>query len=124
MAALVRWYTSDKLLYIKFDGSINTPNLENISQQVIDILDRTENTISIIMDATDLECGYQSVNQLRDTQQYVNHDRMGTAFIVSANKLNHLIFLMAFNTSRAPIKKHITLSEAEAHLAQRGFITE
>jgi hypothetical protein len=72
--------------------------------------------MKILIDANDFVATHQTTGLLRDTQKYMNHPNLDSAFIVADNKLIRLITLMAFSISRAKMTQFNTMEMAESWL--------
>ena len=122
MCKTLSWYIQDELLYLTLKGQLNQQKLKDISKEIVAILDASSKKIGIIIDVNDLEVTYQTTEQLRTTQHYMNHQQLSFAITITNNKLNRLITLMAFSTTRIKLIRCENIQEAETHLKQRGLI--
>ena len=114
MAYQLSWYKPDQVLSLKFLGELRIEELEEINDAVIKILDEQLTKVNILIDATDLSASHNAASQLRTTQKYMNHPSLDSALVVSENKLNRLITLMAFSISRAKFMQFNTMQHAES----------
>lgn len=121
MAHTLLWYTPDQVLHLTLDGQLSVLELQEINQEIMEILENQNNRLNIVIDATSLKSGHNTSNQLRDTQKYLNHRQLDTAFVVAENKLNRLITLMAFSLSRAKFLQFRDWQKAVDILSKRGF---
>lgn len=115
------WYTTGKVLYLELKGQPSIQELKQVSDEVNNILDSYQKKMILLMDTTNLLAGYHSANYLRETQTYMNHDYLGDILVVSDNKLNRLITLLAFSLSRANFSQYNSMTLAEKTLHRMGF---
>jgi hypothetical protein len=124
MTQTLSWYIPEQVLTLVLDGQPTTQELETVNQEIIDILDASPNKISIVIDVNNLNVTYQTTEKLKTTQTYMNHLQLSLALIITANKLNRLITLMAFSTARTKIVQCANIQCADTNLIQRGFMQE
>ncbi len=110
------WYKPETILYLKLEGQLSTHELQAVNQEIVSILDTLRARINILIDATDFTATHQTTSLLRETQQYMNHQYLDSAFIVANNKLMRLITLMAFSISRAKVVHFNTMDVLESRL--------
>ncbi|HRF98563.1 MAG TPA: hypothetical protein PLZ51_25320, partial [Aggregatilineales bacterium] len=99
MPYTLSWYKPETILYLKLEGQLSLNELETVNQEVMSILDSLRARVNILIDATNFSATHQTTGLLRETQQYMNHPHLDSAFIVADNKLMRLITLMAFSIS-------------------------
>lgn len=124
MSYSLSWYIPDRLLHLELYGSQTVRQLEDISQEVLSIVESSETRLHILIDLTQLRSGYQTADHLRETQEYMNHIKLESAFVISGNKLNRLITLMAFSLCSVPTMKFNSLVLAEKYLTSRQLIPD
>ena len=124
MGYTLSWYISGQVLYLKLKGQPKVQELKAINQEIVDILDSSQEKMSIVIDVNELRVSYTSTDQLRATQTYMDREQLVLALIVTDNKLNRLITLMAFSTTRTKFIQCKNLQEVEIHLKNRGFVRE
>ncbi|MFW5691410.1 MAG: hypothetical protein ACOCXZ_02805 [Chloroflexota bacterium] len=120
MAHTLSWYMAGHVLALALDGQPSLQELRDINEEIIEVLDRSQTNLNIIIDAVNLRAGYQTADQLRSTQHYMNHPRLANVLVISDNKLNRLITLMAFCLSRAHFIQFDTHQKADAFLRRHG----
>lgn len=116
------WYKTTQVILLKLDDRLPTSELKRANQEVTAILDASETKKSILIDATLFVAHYQSMDELRNTQTYANHSRLDSVFVVTDNKLNRLITLMAFSRARAKFFQFANLDFADKMLQRFGLI--
>jgi hypothetical protein len=110
------WYKPEIILYLKLEGQLSLNELETVNQEIMSILDSIRSRVNIVIDATTFSATHQTTGLLRETQQYMNHPNLDSAFIVADNKLMRLITLMAFSISRAKVTQFNTMDIAESRI--------
>lgn len=120
MPYTLSWYTPDRVLLLTLTGQPSLQEMETINQEVTDALEAYAK-LNIVIDTTDMQTGYHTANHLRDTQKYMNHQNLDSAFVVADNKLNRLITLMAFSMSRTRFMQLNTIEMVENLLKRYGF---
>ncbi|MDX2076476.1 MAG: STAS/SEC14 domain-containing protein [bacterium] len=110
------WYKPETILYLKLEGQLSMDELETANQEVMGILDSLRARVNILIDVTHFSATHQTTGLLRDTQQYMNHHKIDSAYIVTDNKLMRLITLMAFSISRAKVIQFATMDVAESRI--------
>ncbi len=115
------WYANKEVLYLEFNGQINSEELHAINQKVVEILDASQVRVHIVINANSLQTGYKTAKELRETQSYMHHPQLEYAYVIAGNKLNRLITLMAFSRSRAKFVQFDTLNKVEFLLERRGY---
>ena len=123
MSYTISWYTPDKVLYLEFNDTPQEKDLLDINNYVMDVIDKYEGKLSIVINMMKMRAGYETANKLRDTQAYMNHPAIESAFFVTDNKLNRLITILAFNLARARIVQFNDLKITREHLSRKGFHT-
>lgn len=122
MAYALSWYIPEHVLCLSITGQPTLQELEEINQEVIKILDTCNSKVSLLINAGELKSGYQTTNQLRDSQKYGNHTHMESILVVSDNKLTRLVTLMAFGVSKAFFMQFNDFARVEDYLKRRGFM--
>lgn len=121
MAHSLSWYIPQQILYLSLEGQLTVPEMKLINDEVTAYLENAAARISIVIDASELQVGYQTANSLRDTQQYMNHIQLQQALVVATSKLNRLIALLAFSRSRARFIQFDNFDDAKTHLNHQGY---
>lgn len=122
MTHTLSWHTPEKVLLLTLHGHINAHELDAINQAVIDKLDESASLLHILIDASEMVASYSSADYLRNTQKYMNHRLLDSAIVVSDNKLNRLVTLMAFCVARTKFFQCERMDKAERLLRSRGDI--
>ncbi|MDQ7024638.1 MAG: hypothetical protein Q9P01_07250 [Anaerolineae bacterium] len=121
MAHTLSWYTPHRVLCLTLEGQLSIEELQEINLKVMEMFERQNDRLNIVIDATSLKSGYNTSNDLRSTQKYMNHHQLDTAFVVAENKINRLITLMAFSISRAKFLQFRDWEKATDMLSRSGF---
>lgn len=116
MAYTVDWQHLDQAIELTIHGQPTLEELQAINEEVSHVLDGIDTRVSILIDTVDLTAGYETANQLRDTQHYMNHPKLDRILVVATNKLNRLITLLAFCTARARLVQYDDPRKARANL--------
>ena len=116
MAYSLAWYQPDVVLHLTLDGHPTVAELQDIDQEVTAVLNGSRMKMRLLIDAANLKEGYQTANHLRDTQKYMNHPRLERILVVSDNKLNRLVTLLAFCVAHARFVQFENLQKAEDYL--------
>jgi len=124
MAYALTCHTPDKLLYLTIDGQTTIQELVVIDEEVTAILDTSHEKMCIVIDVNRLEVNYQTVEQLRLTQSYMDHKQLNLGLIITDNKLSRLITMMAFSAARTKVIQCLNFDIAVKNLKQRGFMQE
>lgn len=122
MAYALTCHKPDKLCYLTIDGQTNVKELVIIDQEVTAILDTSPDAMCIVIDVERLDVNYQTVEQLRLTQSYMDHKQLNLALIITDNKLSRLITMMAFSSVRTKVVQCLNFDIAVQNLKQRGFM--
>lgn len=116
------WYKNTQVILLKLDDKLQTPELHRANQDVLAVLDASDMKKSILIDVTHFVANYQSMDELRNTQTYANHPRLDSIFVVTDNKLNRLITLVAFSRARAKFFQFVNLEFADKMLQRFGLL--
>jgi hypothetical protein len=121
MPYLLDWYKPNQVIYLEFNDTLTVDELKQVNHEINRVLDASTDKMYILINANRLRVGYQSSHHLRDTQQYMNHPMLDSAFIISHDKLTRLIMLIAFSLSRAKFFQFDTMPQAEKTLHRFGL---
>lgn len=116
MAYTLSWHTPDKVLLLVLSDEPSVEELQEINQKVVNLLDGSQSKKSILIDANSLTSGYRTADQLRDTQQYMDHPQLNAALVVSSSKITRLVTLVAFCSTRAHFMQFDSVHVANAYL--------
>lgn len=116
MSYEIVWYIPEEVLRLNMRGQSDKQELEEIDQAVLQILKENQRGVRLLIDFSELEVGYDTVNTLRSTQTYMNRQSVKSALFVTDNKLTRLITLLAFSMSRVLFIQFETLAQAESYL--------
>ena len=122
MAYSLSCHTPDKLIYLTLDGQSDLEELKAVNQEVLSILDTSLEGMCIVFDVNNLEIDYQTSAHFRLTQDYMNHEQLELAMIITDNKLSRLVTTMAFSKTKTRIVQYHNYQEAEMNLKRRGFM--
>lgn len=115
------WNTTGDILHLSLYNQITLDEMVIINEQIIGMLNRLDQKVILLMEVSTLNAGYTTVDQLRKTQEYIHHSKLDSLVIISRNKLNRLITMMAFNLGRVPFFQFDTEEKASGHVKRRGF---
>lgn len=115
------WYKTHQVIYLELNGNLTVEELQQVNHEIINVLDTSSHKMYIVINAHDFRVGYHSTNHLRETQKYMNHPALDSAFMVSDDKLTRLITLIAFSLSRAKFFQFDTMPLAEKMLDRFGL---
>lgn len=123
MSYELKWHSHSAgcVLHLSLYNSLTLEEMEIINQEVMATIDKAEKKIAILIDISELASGYYTVDQLRNTQQYMDHRKVDAIVVIANNKLNRLISLLVFNLARRPFFQYDNLDAAYQRLAHRGF---
>lgn len=119
MSYSISWYIPKQVIYLKLADQPTVEELKASNREISAILDEGHGKMNILIDAMDLQASYQTSSHLRDTQKFMDHPRMECAVVVTDNKLNRLITLIAFCMARAQFMQFDEFSRAEEYLKHR-----
>ena len=119
MSHTIHWQKPGETIRLNLAGNLNRQELKDINQEMNILLQSGPNPLKVILDVTGLEADYTIADNLRDTQTYMNDGKVELVLIVTRNKLNHLIMLIAFSICRAHCVYFSTLEQANHFLQQR-----
>ncbi|MBZ0304821.1 MAG: hypothetical protein K8I82_02015 [Anaerolineae bacterium] len=117
----ITWYSEGEVLQVALHNDLSLEELNNINQQTTRILDGVKKSIYIVIDASNMNAGYYTVNHLRNTQHYLDHPNLSTVIVTSENKLNRLVTLLAFNLCRAQFIQFDSPEKAESYMSKKGI---
>ncbi len=123
MSYTISWYTPDKILYLEFSDTPDENDLKEIDRYIMNVIAQYDDKLSIVINMMEMRAGYRTADILRETQNYMNHPSIESAFFVTDNKLNRLITILAFNLARAHIIQFKDLRVTREHLSRKGFHT-
>lgn len=121
MAHSISWYIPERLLCLSLTDQLSLEELTTINQSMTDILNGYHQKLTILIDSTEMKTGYQTADELRDTQDFMNHPKIDSVLMVSENKLNRLIMLMAFCVIPTKIIRFETMEKLEKFLKRSGY---
>lgn len=121
MPYILDWYKTHQVIYLEFNGNLTVDELQRVNHEIIHVLDASKDKMYIVINTTNFHVGYQSTHHLRETQKYMNHPALDSAFMVSDDKLTRLITLIAFSLSRAKFFQFDTMAVAEKMLHRFGL---
>ena len=121
MPYTLSWHMQEKLIDLRLEGQLSVNEMKTISQDVMNILDDSQEKMHLLIDAMKFQSSYHTADQLRNTQKYMDHSRLDFAVLVTDNKLNRLTTLMAFCMARVPLMQFDSFSKAKQYLERRGF---
>ncbi|GAB4515693.1 MAG: hypothetical protein OHK0046_19500 [Anaerolineae bacterium] len=121
MSHVLDWYTPHQVMYLHVFDNPSQEELQAINDEVLNALDHLNTPVGLVLDVTGLSTGYMTAYRLRNTQLYMNDNRLERAYIVAEDKLNRLITLIAFNIARVPFVQFDNFDKAEMHLSKRGY---
>lgn len=122
MSYELNWYSIGRVLHLNLINGLSLDEMETINQQVTDTIEKANQKIVVLIDVSALNTGYSTVDQLRNTQRYMNHRKLDAIVVVANNKLNRLISLLVFSLARTPIFQFENAEAANQHLARRGYL--
>jgi hypothetical protein len=111
------WHSTGEVLRLDLLNKVSLDEMKVINGETINILDKSDRKLILLIDASSLKVDYATVDQLRMTQLYRDHPKLSAIVVVADNKMNRLITLLAFHLSKAHF---IQLDSAEQ--AQEYFL--
>ena len=121
MTCSITWYPEANLLYLSLENLLTVQELQDAAYEIKNILDRCDVRTSVLIDVTKMSAGYHTADHIRDTQKYMNDNKLKTVFIVADTKLQRLITLMAFSVCGIPMIRFNSWKEAIPYLTQHGY---
>ena len=118
------WLIDEQVLKLTFPDILKEDFAKVINDEITEILDKNEQKVIIYIDAADLTPSYQTTDVLRSTQTYIGHKNLDCLLVVTANKLNRLIILMAYAAARVPVLRLENKDELKSYLDRRGIVSE
>lgn len=119
MSYSLSWYIPQQVLYLKLDDQPTIEDLQSSNRDIVAILEEHHGKLNILVDAMTMQASYQTSNHLRDTQKFMDHPRLECAVVVTDNKLNRLVTLIAFCMARAHFMQFDSFDRAEEYLHHR-----
>jgi hypothetical protein len=116
MSYELKWYAVEKVLRLDLENGLSLDEMKLANQRTVDILDKAEQKLTLLIDVSALAAGYTTPDNLRSTQSYRDHPKLDTIVIVANNKLNRLITLLAFHSSRARFIQFSSGEEAQRYI--------
>ena len=112
-----KWHRPNEVLCLQMHNTLSLDELQLINQYMLDVLNRTDKSLKLLIDASNLKTTYSTVDNLRDTQRYRDHHNLDTLAVVSTNRLNRLVTLLAFSLSRAHFVQFENNEKAHSYIA-------
>lgn len=115
------WFRQDRVLELQLTGSMNLEEAKQINTALIAYLDKAETTLHMIADATTLESFPKNILQIKNTQAYLQHPKLGWILFVS--KPNPLIRFFATTIAQViatRLRMVATIDECAAILDKIG----
>lgn len=109
------------ILHLNIYDTLYVDEMLVINEEVTEILNQLDRKIILLMDLSSLNAGYSTADQLRRTQEYVHHLQLDSLIVISKNKLNRLISILAFSLARVPSFQFDNKERALLHMTRRGF---
>ncbi len=103
MGYTLSWYVPGSVLCVVLEGRLTRDELVAINAEVMAILDEADGRICVLLDMTQFTCSYHTSNEMRLTQSFARHRNISWIVAVTDSKLNRLIALLAFGSSKAKI---------------------
>ncbi len=120
MAYEINWYEPDHILNVTFGETLTRNNLEKLNEEIVIYLEKHNHNLELVINATKFNAGYFTIDDLRMTQNYRNHDNLKSAFVIAEDKVTRLSMLVAFNLSRTRFKHFNNLPSLVAFLNGRS----
>lgn len=121
MSYTLTWYAVGEVLHLNLKNNLSLDEMMLINHEIMAILDKTQHSLTLLIDVSDLTVGYATVEQLRNTQLYRDHSKLDVIVTVAGNKLNRLITLLVFSLSRARFVQVESAERAHMYMSHRGF---
>jgi len=122
MAYELKWNVFGQVIDLALYNHLSLNEMKAINQEVLGFLAEAHQKVVLVIDVSELNTGYYTVDHLRTTQQYMHHHSIDTILLVAMTKLNRLISLLAFNPSPLPLLQFEEPENAQQYLAERGFL--
>src|SRR5690606_25364589 len=103
MAYELKWNVFGQVIDLALYNHLSLNEMKAINQEVLGFLAEAHQKVVLVIDVSELNTGYYTVDHLRTTQQYMHHHSIDTILLVAMTKLNRLISLLAFNPSPLPL---------------------
>lgn len=122
MAYELKWNVFGQVIDLALYNHLSLNEMKAINQEVLGFLAEAHQKVVLVIDVSELNTGYYTVDHLRTTQQYMHHHSIDTILLVAMTKLNRLISLLAFNPSPLPLLQFEEPENAQQYLVERGFL--
>lgn len=116
MSYEISWYATQGVLRLELQNSMSLDEMKLANQHTTHILDEADHKLALMIDASALTAGYTTADYLRSTQQYKDHPKLDVIVVIANNKLNRLITLLAFSSSRARFMQFSSAEEAQVYI--------
>ena len=121
MAYELKWNVSGQVIDLVLYNHLSVDEMKAINQDILALLEHANQKVALVIDSSELSTGYNTVDHLRTTQQYMHRQDIDSSLLVANSKLNRLISLLAFNPSRVPLFQFEQPINAHQHLVERAF---
>jgi hypothetical protein len=120
MSYQLTWYSNGEVLRLDLLSRVPLDEMKIINQETVSILDKSEQKIILLIDASGLKADYTTVEHLRTTQLYRDHPKLSTIVVVANNKLNRLITLLTFHLSKARFIQLDSAEQAQEYITRQS----
>lgn len=117
----IAWYTEGQVICLRFPENPSMDEFGAMNQEITNILNESQETLSLIINTNKLKTGYHTATYLRDTQSYMNHRKLDSVYVIADNKLNRLIMTLAFSLCRAHFAQFEDFEAVKNNLQQKGY---
>lgn len=121
MAHELTWYTDGLVLRLDLKGQVLPDEMKQIDAQIRRTLDKNQPKLLLVINASLLAAEYLTVNDLRRTQQYIDHPHLDGIVVIANNKLSRLITMLVYGASQAGFVQFENFERAQAYIHLRGF---
>jgi hypothetical protein len=122
MAYKLGWYAQDEVIYLGLEGTLSFEELKEINERMLAVLEDSPQKLALMLDVSELTAGYATVETLRMTQKYGDHQKLETIIGIANSKLNRLITLLTFNLCRAYFVQFDSQDKAQTYFSQKGVV--
>lgn len=79
----VDWFRPNHVIQLELIGNVSLEEAKHINTELLALLGQAETTVHMVADATTLENFPKNILQIKNTQAYLQHPKLGWIFFIS-----------------------------------------
>ena len=103
MSYELSWRVPGKVLSLSLSGTYTLEAAEEVNRLINDKLDASQSPLMLVIDALEMERPYH-FDRIRAIQTYMDHQNLKHIYIVAADNVVKLAWLVIFNLGRARLQ--------------------